>query len=566
MTDDTRLIVPALDAEPWPTLGPEVCDFIEDNLVYGPGDLLGQPMRLMDEERLFFYRAYEVWPSPEHPAYDAIIASAKTRTDREQLIEYAARMECRRRFKREAYSRRKGLSKTEKAACMAIVEGDPNGPVRCDGWRVLDGELVPVGRPVVDPYIPMLAFTEEQVEELAYRAVYEILSHCALGDEYDLTLDRIQPKDSPGRIVALAGSPSARDGARTTFQHFDEPHRMISPRLKQAVQTMLRNVPKRKAADAHTLETSTMYGPNEGSVFEDTHTYALAVVRGEVKDPTLLFDHRQASEKWDLSKDRELMEAIREASGDAVAWSDLDSIKGRFRDPTADENEERRYWLNQRRASSRKWAIVQNWANLAAARDVPEGAEIVLAFDGSYNRDSTVLVGATVEAKPYVFLVEAWEKPLLHAARWRVNRNDVIAAIDAALAKWDVVEFAPDPPGWQREIEDLEEEYGETVVRFETKQTARMAPAIDDFEQAVKDGMLSQDGSEVLARHLSNVVPVFDKLDKVVAIRKEFADSPNKIDAAVGAVVAYHRARWHYAHEAEDVGAFVIDLNKREAA
>ena len=41
----TVLSVPALDkkGERWPTLGPQVCAFIEAQLVYGPGDLRGQP-------------------------------------------------------------------------------------------------------------------------------------------------------------------------------------------------------------------------------------------------------------------------------------------------------------------------------------------------------------------------------------------------------------------------------------------------------------------------------------------------------------------------------------------
>jgi len=30
----------------WPTLGPLVCDFIETYLVFGPGDLRGEPARL----------------------------------------------------------------------------------------------------------------------------------------------------------------------------------------------------------------------------------------------------------------------------------------------------------------------------------------------------------------------------------------------------------------------------------------------------------------------------------------------------------------------------------------
>ena len=31
------LVTPGPDAEPWPTLGPQVCDFVEDRGIYGPG-------------------------------------------------------------------------------------------------------------------------------------------------------------------------------------------------------------------------------------------------------------------------------------------------------------------------------------------------------------------------------------------------------------------------------------------------------------------------------------------------------------------------------------------------
>jgi len=36
-------MVPPVAEEEWPTLGPQVCDFIEAYLVFGPGDLRGQP-------------------------------------------------------------------------------------------------------------------------------------------------------------------------------------------------------------------------------------------------------------------------------------------------------------------------------------------------------------------------------------------------------------------------------------------------------------------------------------------------------------------------------------------
>jgi len=94
-----------MDRVPWPTLGEGVCEFIESRLVHGPGDVLGQPVTLTDEERILIFRAYEVFPHGHARAG-------------------------RRRFKRVVYSRRKGARKTELAAWLAIVEMDPAGPVR----------------------------------------------------------------------------------------------------------------------------------------------------------------------------------------------------------------------------------------------------------------------------------------------------------------------------------------------------------------------------------------------------------------------------------------------------
>jgi phage terminase large subunit-like protein len=86
--------------------------------------------------------------------------------------------------------------------------------------------------------------------------------------------------------VALSGSPNANDGARTTFQHFDETHRMELPRLVAAHETMLANIPKRVLDDPWSLETTTAGRPGAGSVAEKTHREAQAIAKGEIKDPT----------------------------------------------------------------------------------------------------------------------------------------------------------------------------------------------------------------------------------------------------------------------------------------
>ena len=528
--NEPRLLIPPMDPVPWPTLGPELCDWIEERLVHGPGDVRGQPVTLTDEERVLIYRAYEVYPR-EH------------------------RLAGRRRFKRVVYSRRKGYRKTEIGAWVSIGEMDPEAPVRCVGWRKDGGVWVPVGGPVFDPYIPMVAVTEEQSEDLAYGAVKAILENCELGNRYLIGEERIMHRDAPGEMKAMASAPSARDGARTTFQNFEEPHLYVTDRLRNAHATMLRNIPKRVEADPWSFEPTTMYGPGEESVAEAAHMYAEEIRAGKVDDPRLLYDHRQASEAHDLDTKRGLRAAIVEASGDALAWADVDGIAAQYLEAAANrdegaKNEFRRYWLNQRRSLRRRAYPLDLWKSRAADRLVlPERTRVVLAFDGSYSRDSTGIVGCTIEAKPHLFVVAAWEKPP-HDPRWRTPVGEVETELEDAMEHYQVAELAPDPPGWRHEVEAWEAKYGAVVVRFETNQTARMGPACDEFEQGFRDDEFSHDGDERLARHIAHCVAV--KRGPHVVVTKEHPDSPLKIDLAVAAIVAYHRARWHYLNAPTD--------------
>lgn len=492
---------------------------MEAYLVHGPGDVLGDRITLSNELRLFIYRAYEIYPR-DHP------------------------LAGRRRFKRVVLSRRKGVGKTEIAAWLAIAELDPSAPVRCAGWREEQDEWIPVGASVTDPYIPMVATTEAQTEDLAYGAVYEILTRGPLADDYDVGLERIVHRTAAGKLQALAAAPNARDGARTTFQHFDETHLFVLLSLKAAHASMLRNIPKRKAADPWSLETTTMYGPGEDSIAEGSHEYALAVAAGRVEDPRLFFDHRQASERHDLAKPTQLRAAIVEASGDAIEYTDVPAIVSLYHDPQTDENEFRRFWLNQKRKLTARWLSVDLWERLARKRKLEEGEEIVLAFDGSYRHDSTALVAATVEEHPHLVVLKTWEKPLRAGKDWRVPRRDVEAEIALAMERFEVVEFVGDPSGWHREMEDWAAEYGDVVVEFDTNQPTKFGPACDSFEQAVADRGLSHDGSEVLSRHVGNCVT--RRTGRFTVVGKSDPSSPDKIDTAVAAILGFVRARWHH--------------------
>lgn len=513
-------MVPGLEGGgEWPTLGPYVCDFIEEHLVFGPGDLRGEPAVLDAEKRGIIYRAYEIFPKG-HPEAG------------------------RRRFRRVALSLRKGSAKTELAAWIAACELHPDGPVRCMGWTK-GGD--PIAGGVTDPYIPMVAYTEEQSEELAYGTLLTVLSEGPLASDFDLGLSRIIRRDGTGRALALSGAPGPRDGARTTFQAFDETHRMIHDRQKQAHRTMLANLPKRRAADPWSLETTTAPSPGEGSVAESTMEYAEQVKAGKIQDSKLFFFHRQASASHDLTTKEGLRAAIVEASGPVAEWSDIDGILEQWQDPTADTTFLERVWLNRPVKSSSRAFDLEQWKSLFRAGYEPEkGALIVLGFDGARTRDATALVGVEI-ASGHVFLLGLWERPV-HAAAydtWSVPVDDVNAAVADAFERWDVWRMYADPPYWETTVDEWAGKYGDDrVVMWWTNRNRQIAYAVRAFANALANGDLTHDGDADLARHIGNAarkdLRIRDDEDQPLwAIQKERPDSPKKMDGAMATVLAW---------------------------
>lgn len=529
----TGLHVPALDSKPWPTLGPQVCEWIEEHLVFGPGDLKGEPMRLDDEKRALIYRAYEVHPKGTKTAG-------------------------RRRFQRVAFSARKGSAKTELAAAIAAAELD--GPVRTDFIEKRSGTLSPafdrhgepIGCQVRDPYIPMVAYTEEQSEELVYGALLTILELSDIADHFDIGLERIirigPDGRADGKVVAVAGAPNSRDGARTTFQSFDETGRFTLKRLKDAHRTMLANAPKRMLADAWSLETTTAPVPGERSVAEETIEYARQVKEGRVKDPKLFFFHRQASNKHDLTTKRGVRAAVLEASGPVAAWSNIDAICAQWEDPTADRAYLERMYLN-RLVKSRDQAFDSKmWAKRAKpGQGIPDGALVTLGFDGARYFDSSGLV-ATEILTGHQIMVGKWERPFANeksGEHWEVPEEEVTEAVYEAFERWEVYRFYADPPYWESTVAKWAGEKGEKIViAWPTARTRAMSNAVRAYVNAIAGGDVSHDGDPDLARHIGNCHKrwhriVDDKGKPLYSIQKEREGSPNKIDFAMAGILSW---------------------------
>lgn len=514
------ITVPALDKAPWPTLGPQVCEWIEQNLCFGPGDLLGEPARIDDETRGLIYRMYEVYPRKHERAG-------------------------RRRFNRCCVSIRKGSAKTEKAAWIAIAELHPEAPVRCKGWARF-GE--PVGRGVVDPYIPLMAYTEEQSDELAYSAVRKIIERSDIADAFDVGLERVMRIGGDGKLEAVASAPDARDGARTTHQIFDETHRLKSPRQRAAHQTMLANLQKRFIADPWSLEITTAPAPGENSVAESTMDYAKAIAEGRASDVKMFFFHRQADDGHNLTDREDVKAAVLEASGPLASWSNIDGIVEQWFDPTLDRAYLERVWLNRPSQSADKAFDIVRWRSLGVAgKRVPRGALIALGFDGARYRDSVGLVGTDLETG-FQWCLGLWERPF-DVEEWEAPEGDVNEAVAAAFTEWRVARFYCDPPYWESSVALWAQLYGkEVAVAWPTYRGRKMAVAVRTFANAVTDGSLTHDGGEEYSRHIANAFkktePFRDDEDKPFwTLRKERPDSPNKIDLCMAGILSWEARR-----------------------
>jgi phage terminase large subunit-like protein len=267
-------------------------------------------------------------------------------------------------------------------------------------------------------------------------------------------------------------------------------------------------------------------GPElEQTVLGRLRTYAL-------DDPALVWREHSAAGFEDHPVDcRHCWELANPALGDFLAVDGLQAVLP----PKMREASFRRARLCQLTDQLEEaWLPPGAWAACAdPIVSIPDGAEVVLAFDGSFNGDTTVLTVATVDQRPHVDLVELWE-----AAGAQVPIVDVEAAVRQACRRWRVLEIAADPFRWARSLQLLD---GEGLPILEYPQSpGRMSPATARFYEAVVNQQLTHSGDSRLARHVGNAVLREDA--RGARLAKERKDSPRRIDAAVAAVMAHDRA------------------------
>lgn len=475
------LQVPPIDLS-YPSLGGSISSFIENRFVFGPGSLSGQTAKLDDEKRGLVYRMYEL--QPQQHRYGGM-----------------------RRFQRAGVELRKGVAKTEFAAWICGAELHPEAPVRFDHWAE-EGEISPwgyqyypgepVGRAVRSPVIPMMAVTEEQVSELAFGVLKFVLENGPDADLFDISKERIVRKAANGTedgfAVAVSNAPGSRDGARTSFQHFDEPHRLFMQRMRDAHETMLQNMSKRPLEDPWTLYTSTAGQPGQNSIEEDVRAEAEEIADGKREDPTLFFFARWAGpEHADLSTVELRMAAVADATCDQSEA--VDGLVGEFGPGQYEriakdydrKGVDKAYWervyLNRWRKSGSQAFNMVKVPKLFVDDPIPDGAFVTAGFDGAKFRDATALVITDI-LTGWQQCLGVWERPE-DVEDWEVPFDEVDQAVDDMFATYDVWRLACDPPYWTAEVAKWAERYPDQVIEWFTVRKRPMANACRAYSEAM---------------------------------------------------------------------------------
>ena len=324
------------------------------------------------------------------------------------------------------------------------------------------------------------------------------------------------------------------DGLRPApFGIFDEIHEMTGN--KEKAHLVIQNGLRKRT---NTIGINITTAGVENSLAYRLYKYAKGIEAGEIEDEGFYSKIYEADQDLDIQNPKQRKEALEQSNPALNDWIDAEQLERAFKQ--IPENEFRRYFLNQWTSTAERWLPAGVWEECFEEKTIPKGSEIILAFDGSYSRDSTALVGISNEERPHLQVFGHWERPLSENNLWKVPRDEVLFRISEIFRDYDVQEFVVDPMGWHNELGELEEIYGsEMILYFEGNYRKKMAQACSRFYTAVMEKDLTHDGDFNLFQHLINCVP--KETPQGTLVTKINKSSARKIDLAIASIMAYDR-------------------------
>jgi len=398
----------------------------------------------------------------------------------------------------------------------------------------------------------VVAAAEKEQARIIFGEAKRMVESSELSEICTLYRDAIHVPSTNSVMKVLSAEAYSKEGLNVSRAIIDEIHAHKNRELFDVLSLSMGNRGKLAQLLAVTTAGQKTDSTGQDSIAYSLYQYGKRVASGEVEDPTFFMSWWEADQDAD-HRDPKVWEDANPGFNDLVALDDFESAVRRTPEP-----EFRTKRLNQWVSSMNAWLPNGTWSPLKQERELREDDEIIIGFDGSFNGDCTSLVGCTIPKdgeKPYLFMIETWEKQPEDTDDWRVSTQAVEDTIIQFCAKHTVKEIACDPYRWQRSMEAMME-MGLPVIEFPSTSPSRMVSACSKLYTAVTEQTVEHDGDPLLERHLNNAVIKVDRLGPRIV--KEHRGSPRKIDAAVAAVIAFDRATVGRIEEEQLVPQFFV--------
>lgn len=343
--------------------------------------------------------------------------------------------------------------------------------------------------------------------------------------------DVIECSENGSIFRVLSSEAPAHEGLSPSLTLFDEVHVQPDRELWDVMSLAMGSRPEPLLAGITTA------GARYDSRGNDTLCYQLyehgkRVASGEIRDPSFYFRWWEPKNPLADYRKPETWAEANPGFDDLVTVADLKSVVAR-----TPEYQFRAKRCNQWLSSVSAWLPFGSWDARTVKRPIPDLANVILAFDGSFAHDSTGIVAVqipdTPNDVPHLTVVGHWEKTVHDTEDFRVPILDVENCLREACRKWNVLEVVADPYRWARSLQLLADE-GLPIVEY-PQSSQRMTPATNTFYEAVLNAGLTHDGDPRLARHVANAVLKTDS--RGTRLTKETGRSKRHIDLAVCAVM-----------------------------
>lgn len=347
--------------------------------------------------------------------------------------------------------------------------------------------------------------------------------------------------DGRGKILRMSSSPERLHGYNPSLVVCDEVAQWMTPSLRRAWAALTTAGGARQLTQVFTISTAGQAHEREDGILgrlidgnervgEVEQRQALNISRNHLSH-TLVFNYSAPT------TDRNDFHSIKLAN--PATWIDEEYLRRQAANPELTDADYLQYHGCVWSVADDVWLAPRDLDLIEEDADpVRDGDTVTLGFDGSRFLDSTALVACRL-SDGRVSLLDVWERPEGPAGRgWEVPAADVDAAVEDAFARFRVVRLYPDPPFWQSEIQAWARTYGDAVViPWPTNRMRQMSAAVERFRTDALALKFGYDAATTLRRHMLNAH--MRKVRTGYWIEKASHNSPDKIDAAVAAVLAY---------------------------